>query len=243
MSEQQNAETLRALSDIDVSILRIKKQLDELPHKQQILEVRQKSKELELKALQVQQMANEVARTLVLLSDETQHSDEQIAHAQSVLDKTNEYRETSNLVAEIEMLATRKAQLEEDSLIQMEKQEKIAGVGAQVAEAARKLEAEEQAYTDAYRDAGGRLKQEIFDLQHAREALVATLPENLARDYLSAVEKKTGIGAAHLIDNRCSGCFCTLSEGQLAKLFEGPLIGICPNCNRILVTVATQEAG
>ena len=236
MSEQQNAETLLSLSDIDLSILRLKKQLDELPQKQHILEVRQKIRDLESKAAQVQKMANDVARTLTLLTDETQLNEEHLAETQAGLDKSREYRETSNLVAEMEMLSNRKAKLEEDSLIQMEKQEKIAGVCAQVSEAARKLEAEEQTVTSVYRQVGGKLKQDIFDLERTREALVATLPEDMGQNYKKALVNKAGIGATHLVGNRCSGCFATLSEGQLAKLHEGPLVGACPNCNRMIVT-------
>ena len=237
MSEQQNAETLRTLSDIDLGILRLQKQLDELPQKQQILEVRHKIKELEGKASQVQKMANDVARTLNLLSDESQLNEKNLAETQAGLNKSSQYRETANLVAEMEMLANRKAKLEEDSLIQLEKQEKIAVVSAQVVEAARKLDAEEKAVTAAYRQVGGKLKQDIFDLERTRETLVATLPENVALNYRKALANKAGVGATHLIKNRCSGCFATLSEGQLAKLLEGPPVGVCPNCNRMLVTM------
>ncbi|MCL2529435.1 MAG: hypothetical protein FWE41_03785 [Coriobacteriia bacterium] len=237
MSEQQNAETLRTLSDIDLGILRLQKQLDELPQKQQILEVRHKIKEIEGKASQVQKMANDVARTLNLLSDETQLNEQNLAETQASLNKSSQYRETSNLVAEMDMLANRKAKLEEDTLIQMEKQEKIAVVSAQVVEAARKLEAEEKAITGVYRQVGGKLKQDVFDLERTRETLVATLPESMAQNYRKALANKAGVGATHLIGNRCSGCFATLSEGQLAKLMEGPPVGDCPNCNRMIVTM------
>lgn len=236
MSEQQHAETLLALSDIDLSILRMQKQLDELPFRQQIIEVRQRSRELESKAQQVQKMALDSARKLKLLSDEIVLNDEQIAQAQSGLNTASDYRETSALVAEMEMLANRKAKLEEDSFAQIEKQEKVATVEAQAVAAGKKLTAEEQAYTDAYREAGGRLKQDISDLQHAREALVATLPEKMATRYRKALETKAGIGAAHLAGAQCSGCHGNLSEGQLAKLHEGPPVGECPNCNRLIVT-------
>ncbi|MCL2750908.1 MAG: hypothetical protein FWE96_07940, partial [Coriobacteriia bacterium] len=126
---------------------------------------------------------------------------------------------------------------EEDTLIQMEKQEKIAVVSAQVVEAARKLEAEEKAITGVYRQVGGKLKQDVFDLERTRETLVATLPESMAQNYRKALANKAGVGATHLIGNRCSGCFATLSEGQLAKLMEGPPVGDCPNCNRMIVTM------
>ena len=237
MSELKNAETLRTLSDIDLSILRLQKQLDELPQKKLILEVRQKSKELETKAQQVQKMANDVTRTLNMLSDETTLNEEHLAETQAGLNKSSQYRETSALVAEMDMLANRKAKLEEDTLTQMEKQEKIAAVSAQVAETAKKLEAEEQAVTNAYRKAGGKLKQDIFDQERMREALVATLPQDMAQNYTKALAKKAGIGATYLVGNRCSGCFATLSEGQLAKLTTGPLVGDCPNCNRMIVTI------
>ena len=220
-STQSTAETLLALADIDVSILRLQKQLDELPQKQHILEVRQKLRELEAKDGQVQKMANDAAHTLTMLSDETQLNDRQLAQTQLALDKSSEYRETSALVAEMDMLANRKARLEEDSLIQMEKQEKIATVASQVAAATVKLKAEEQVFTEAYQKSGGKLKQDIFDLEHAREALVATLPEDKAKTYRKALANKAGIGVTTLMGNRCSGCFVTLSEGQMAKLQEG----------------------
>lgn len=241
ISEQKSAETLLALSDIDLKVLRLQKQLDELPHKQQIIEVRQKSRELEAKAQQVQKMALEAARMLKLLSDEAHLNEEQIEQAQAALDKSSEYRETSSLVMEMDMLAKRKAKLEEDSLAQMEKQEKITAVEAQVTEAARKLAQEEQAYTDAYRQTGGKLKQDIADLGHVREALVATLPQAMAQCYTKALATKGGIGAAHLTGNQCSGCHSSLSEGQLAKLQEGPPVGRCPNCNRLLAVGGQPE--
>jgi predicted nucleic acid-binding Zn-ribbon protein len=242
MPEQQHAEILLALSDIDLGILRLLKQLEELPHKQQILDVRKRSRELETKAQQVQKMAHAAARTLKLLTDETELNEAQMAQVQAALDKSSEYRETTALASEMEMLSHRKAKLEEDSLIQMEKQEKVTAVEAQVAEVARKLVQEEQGYTEAYRQAGGKLKQDIADLEHARAALVAGLPEEMAKRYTKALETKSGIGAARLIGNQCSGCYGTLSEGQLAKLQEGPPVGECPNCNRLMVTTGqTRE--
>lgn len=236
MSEKQNAEALLALSEIDLQTLRLQKQLDELPHRQQIIEVRQRTRELESKRAQVEKLAADATRVLKLLSDETELNEAQIAETQKALDGSSEYRETSALVAEMEMLANRKAKLEEDSLAQLEKQEKIVAVQDQVEETARKLAAEEQVYTDAYRQAGGKLKQEISDLEHAREALVESLPKKLAERYTKAFTNKGGIGSAHLSGNQCSGCHGTLSEGQLATLQEGPQVGECPNCNRLIVT-------
>lgn len=236
MSDKKNAETLLALSDIDLSILRLQKQLDELPQKQQIIEVRHKNRELATKVEQVNKLAADAARTLKLLTDETAHNEDQIVQAQASLDKSSEYRETTSLAAEMDMLAGRKNKLEEDSLIQLEKQEKIAAVQAQVASAVGMLEAQEQAYTDEYRKAGGSLKQKISDLEHARTALVSSLPAELARRYTKALENKNGIGAAQLSGNQCSGCHSTLSEGQIAKLQEGLQVGECPNCNRPIVT-------
>ena len=236
MSEQKYAEALVALSDIDLSILRAQKQLDELPHKQQIIEVRKRSRELETKGQQVQKMAHESTRTLQLLTDEIELNEAQIAQTQDNLNKSSEYRETSSLVAEMEMLANRRAKLEEDSLAQMEKQEKVAAVESQVVEAAKKLAAEEQAYIEAYRQAGGKLKQDLSDFEHAREILVAVLPQQMADRYTKALATKAGIGCAHLTGNQCSGCHSSFSEGELAKLQEGPLVGECPHCNRLIVT-------
>jgi len=240
MSEKQQAEALLNLSDIDLNILRLKKQLDELPHRQQIIEVRKKVRDLESKAQQVQKMALDATRTIKLLADETELNEEHIKETQKALDRSSDYRETSALASEMEMLVHRKAKLEEDSLAQMEKQEKVKAVELQVEETAKKLAIEEEAYTDAYRKAGGKLKQDISDFEFAREALVAKLPEDMAQRYTKALETKSGIGAAHISGNQCSGCHSSLSEGQLAKLKEGALVGECPNCNRLIVSISNQ---
>lgn len=237
MSEKQNAETLLNLSGIDIDILRLQKQLDELPHKQQILDVRLRRRELESKSQQVEKMAAETLRVVKLLTDETELNESQIKQVQASLDKSSDYRETASLAAEMEMLANRKAKLEEDNLAQLEKQEKVIAVQQQVIDTAKKLELEEQTYTEAYREAGGKLLQEISDLKQAREALVDTLPADLEQRYNKALASKSGIGAAHLMGNQCSGCHSSLSDGQLAKLMEGPSIGECPNCKRLIVVM------
>jgi uncharacterized protein len=56
----------------------------------------------------------------------------------------------------------------------------------------------------------------------------------LAR-YESTAAAKGGIGAAKLLDVACSACRVELPAERLRELREGPDIGLCPNCRRLLV--------
>jgi predicted nucleic acid-binding Zn-ribbon protein len=235
LSEKQNAQVLLALQEVDLKILRLRKHLDELPQRQKILEVRKKIQEVNGKAAQVEKMRAEVNRVIKLLQDEDVLNKQHIAAAQKNLDKTSDYRETTSLAHELELLAKRAEKIEFDTLAQMEKLDKVNAVDEQVASTLGHLEHEEQLLTNSYQQEGGAINQELSDAEQTHKELLATLEPKLQTRYEKAAKSKGGVGASHLQGAQCSGCHVSLGEGQLSTLKAGPIIGECPNCGRMIV--------
>ncbi|MDR2673029.1 MAG: C4-type zinc ribbon domain-containing protein [Coriobacteriales bacterium] len=235
MQEKQLAQILIALQDIDLKTLRLQKQLDDMPHKRRLLEIKKKLVEVQGKNRQVKKMSADVERTIRLLQDETAHTADQMVQAQKQMDASIDFRESSALGQEMEMLTRRADKLDEDSLVQLEKKDRIDALAAQVVEAIDKLKANEESTIQSYQAEGGAIQHELAALAKTHSALLDSLEPTPRQRYLKAAKAKGGIGASHLEGNQCSGCHVTLSEGQVAKLREGSLVGECPNCGRLMV--------
>ncbi|MDR2108563.1 MAG: hypothetical protein LBP28_03770 [Coriobacteriales bacterium] len=260
-----DAATILALQDADFKLLQLRKRLEELPQRQQILALRPKIADLKAKSERIGQMQAQAKRALSLLTDEQALAQRKIDEAQGQLNASTAYKETAALSAEIESLAKRIAHLEDDELEQMEKLDKTAAVAAQVEEALARLQAQEQQLTQDFQRQGGALTAAVAHEQKLREELLASLPASLARRYEKALVAKGGIAAAHLEDGHCSACHVSFSEGQLLKFRseaagqgsgagsgadsgsgssgsgsgattgQGAGISECPHCHRLLV--------
>ena len=235
MQEEQPARILLALQELDIRVLRLQKRLDELPQRLTILEIRKKLAQAQEKSQKTQSLGAEVDRVFDMLQDEAAQTAQQIKQTQLSLNNSSDFRETSILSKELEMLRKRAEKIERDSLAQMEKKDKVDALAAQLAPAADRLKASEEAVTESYQEVGGALKQQLADANHARDALLGTLEPGLKQRYLRDFQTKGGIGVARLENGQCSGCHVTLSEGQIARLNAGPLIDQCPNCSRLMV--------
>lgn len=215
--------------------MRLRTRLAELPQKRSILEIRKKLTQAQDKDSKVQALAAESDRKFQALQDEATLTSSQIQQAQQALASSCDYRETSVLSKELEVLARRADTLDQDSIQQMEQRDKIDAVAAQLARASDQLKAEEEAVTESYQTTGGAIQQELSEIARTRAILLGSLDAQVRERYERASATLGGSGAARLENNQCSGCHFMLSEGQIANLQAGPLISECPNCSRLLV--------
>ena len=230
-----DASVLLELAQADYLILRIKKQLDELPQRAKLLELRTKKAEVDAKAAQVAQMRQAGEKAIKALQDEEAMLKEKIAKAQKNIDSTTNYKEVTALNKELEGYAKRQEKIEFDSLRQMERLDKIAQVENQVKVALGKLKKQDDELLTVYQAQAGALKREMSAAQELRERLAKELSGDLLARYVRACESKGGRGAAHIEGTHCSGCRVEFTEGQLEKLRSGAQIGECPYCHRLLV--------
>ena len=234
-----DASVLLELAKTDYLILRIKKQLDELPQRARLLELRTKKAEVEAKLEQVAKMRRENEKTVKALQDEEAILKDKTARAKEKTNNAANYKEVMALSKEIDSYAKRMEKVEFESLKQMEKLEKIAQVEEQVNAALSRLKKQDDELLAVYQGQAGALKREMSSAQDLRAKLAKELSGDLLTRYERACESKGGRGAAHIERTHCSGCHVELTEGQLVKLASSPSqIGECPYCHRLLVVEA-----
>jgi predicted nucleic acid-binding Zn-ribbon protein len=73
--------------------------------------------------------------------------------------------------------------------------------------------------------------------REARDAAATNLPADLASLYEQLRTKLGGVGAARLVNGRCSGCHLTLPATELDRIRKEPPDAIirCDQCGRLLV--------
>ncbi|MDR1714152.1 MAG: hypothetical protein LBR39_08405 [Coriobacteriales bacterium] len=230
-----DARTLMELTAADYQLIRLKKQLDGLPQRQKLLDLRAKQAEVQRKAEQVNSLYHECEQAIKQLQDEEASLKAKSAEAQAQIDTAANYKEVTNLTLELESLARRREKVEFEALKLMERLDKAAEVQAQVQQALEKLSRQDEELVSSFQSEGAAIQKETFITEKLREQLTAALPAELLKRYEQARQAKGGAGAAHLEGSHCSGCRVAFTDGQLAKLTQGPEIGECPHCHRLLV--------
>ncbi len=230
-----DAKMLLDLTAVDLKLMRLKKQLDDLPQRAQLLQLRTKRAEVETKAKQVEQMYKECEQAIAKLQDEEVMIKEKSAHVQEQIDQTSNYKEVAAFTKEIEGFAKRLEKIEFETLKLLERSDKIKAVDEQVEAALARLTKQDADLLEEYQVQAGALKKEELQAQQEREACEKALPADLAKRYEKAREAKGGFGAARIEGTHCSGCHVEYTEGQIAKLRGGEHISECPYCHRLLV--------
>ncbi|MDR3315849.1 MAG: C4-type zinc ribbon domain-containing protein [Coriobacteriales bacterium] len=230
-----DARTLLELSSTDYALLRLKKQLDTLPQRKKLLDLRTKRAEVEKKVLQIEALRSDCEQVIKRLQDEEASLRAKADEVQHKVDETSNYKEVGNLSKEIEGFAKRIEKIEFETLRQLERSDKIAQVEKQVHAALAKLNKQDEELIASFQADGGALQKEMFVAQKLRQTLAESLPAELLERYEKARQAKGGTGAAHLELTHCSGCRVELTDGQLAALKSGPEISECPYCHRLLV--------
>ncbi|MDR0347208.1 MAG: hypothetical protein LBH56_02405 [Coriobacteriales bacterium] len=233
-----NAQILLELTTADRALLRLRKQLDELPQRAKLLELRTKRVEVDTKAEQIARMRKECEQAIKALQDEETMLKDKTAEVQAHIDQTSNYKEVVAFTREIESFAKRREKIEFDMLKQLERSDKISQVEAQVNAALSRLAKQDKEILSSYQAQAGGLKREASATQQRRETLIKNLSPELQERYEKLREAKGGLGAAHVEGAHCSVCRVELTEGQLTRLRTGGEVGECPYCHRLMVVKA-----
>lgn len=236
-------QTLLALQECDLEIARARKELDELPEKREIIEVRRKIAEVNALRVRAEEVAHRLDRSIAGNTDEVAGIDAKIAGVQTSLEsgQTNNPREVHNLSREMDALRRRKDKLEVDTIGLMERAEKAREQSAKIDAGLAALAGREQTAIARFQEKGAVLLQGIAQREEHRASLAVELGEQLLSQYESAAGSKAGIGAARLTEATCSACRMELPAERVQELRNGPEIGLCPNCRRLLVVRGADD--
>lgn len=232
-----DAEALIALGELDLAIARLERSLDELPEKRAILQLRHRLADIEAVHAKAVAYCESVDRMIGRSTDETAAVTEKMESEQARIlsgEVTNP-KELQNITREIDALGRKKASLESETLALMEKAESARGQREKIESTLEEGREKERELVERFKTKGGDLKTEIERLRAKREKLVATIDASLVERYERVRGAKHGIAVGVLEDGVCSACRTELPAGRAQELEDGPPIGECPNCRRILV--------
>jgi len=146
-------------------------------------------------------------------------------------------KEAESLQHEVESLARRQGDLEDQLLDLMERRDEA---GKQLDVVRARLEAASAACAVAVsaRDTSfAEIDAGVVEQRARRAATAATVPADLLQMYERIRASSAGVGAARLYRQRCEGCHLELSGGDLAAVRTAAAEEVvrCEECGRILV--------
>lgn len=152
-------------------------------------------------------------------------------------------KELERLQHEVQSLARRQGDLEEQVLGLMEQREAADAVLAEVGRATERVTAEHAEATSRRDAAFAEIDAELSDREADRATLTAVLPADLLALYERIRASSGGTGAAPLRQRRCEGCRMELASSELNRAREAPDDEVlrCDECGRILVR--TPDSG
>ncbi len=237
------AHALLELQDRDLRIMRLAKQLDEMPEKRAILAARSKIADIRRLEQRTDGAVRAAESEVKRLEDEvSQVADKMEAEqAKLVSGEVTNPKELQNISRELDGLRKRKEQLEQAELDGMSRRETAVEQSAKVTAAIEAGEAREAELTKEFQEKGGALISDMEALRSERAALAAGLAAEVLAHYDALRESKSGLAAARLEGDMCGVCRVTVPAAELDTLREGPTVASCPNCGRILVVTTEVE--
>lgn len=240
MTESPTADQLDALLSLqrtETSIRRLEHRLDELPEQAALDESLERAgkvrAERDAKRVDLDRLAADVRKLegeLELLQQ--RRADEQ---QKMYAGEISNPRELQALRAEIGNLAERIEALEDDLLEVMESREELQGEIDELERTSEELATEEDQLTAARDEAAKGILAELAELEVARDEERDRVPDDLLERYEAKKEKHGGVAVGALDGGICTACRLELTPLEISELRDGPPVGTCPQCQRLLV--------
>lgn len=229
------AADLLELQATDIEITRATKRLDELPEKAAILQARAKQREVAALAQKADTLLRKLEAEVKHRKDEAEMIDAKLAQEQVKIMATTDHRAVQSISREMDGLKRRRDKIEMEELQFMERAEKARSQVTAIDEHSAKLTATEAGLVEKFKDVGGGVQDEIARLEKRRAQLAKRIPAETLGRYEAIRSAKGGIGVGRLEGSMCSACRMELPAERVKALTEGPVVGLCPQCRRLIV--------
>jgi len=144
-------------------------------------------------------------------------------------------RELESLQHEIESLARRRTEREDELLESMEQRERLDSRAAEARSTTDELRARADAMGAAALEELEGIERDLGSRGAEREEAVTAIDPDILDLYEELRAQKKGVGAAALIDGVCQGCHEQLSAMEMDRLKRAEGVRRCEYCRRILV--------
>lgn len=230
--------TLLQMQQVDLEIIRLEKELAELPQRKVIVAAREKKRVIEEKRARVEAMRKEAEAKLSRVSDEDAKLAVKQRIAQEAVENAKDnYRNVEARAKEMNGYAKRRATLEEELDKLGSELAKVEEIEAQVSSLLESVNRQEAEATEAFQTQGGALKNDIARLEAQKARVSEHLSEGIRGLYEKTVSRTGGVAVARLLDGKCSACRTPIDGGRLLDLKAQAPLATCPNCKRLLIVV------
>ena len=229
------AADLLELQTTDIEIARATKRLDELPEKAAILQARAKQREVAVLAQKAGLLLRKLEAEVKVRKDEAEMIDAKLAQEQVKIMATTDHRAVQSISREMDGLKRRRDKIEMEELQFMERAEKARSQVAAIEDHQVKVAATEAGLVDKFKEVGGGVQDEITSLEKRRAQLAKRVSAQTLERYETIRLAKGGIGVGRLEGSMCSACRMELPAERVKDLTEGPDVGLCPQCRRLIV--------
>ena len=227
------------MQEHDTAIDQLRHRRVTLPERAELARLEEEVAGLERRLAEVEGQREGVARRQKRLEDELASIEAKIAEIDKRLysGAITVPRELQAMQAEVESLRRRRSDLEDEVLEAMAEREPLEHEVSRLEGERAERDADGGRLRTAIAEAEAALDTEMGREREAREVAAARLPPALAKLYEELRTKLGGIGAARLVNGRCSGCHLTLPASELDRIRREPPDTVirCDQCGRLLV--------
>lgn len=235
-ASEKDLESLLSVQEIDLEILRKKKQIDELPQRETILDARNKRSVINDKHNKVESLKKDTAKRLSSINDEDESLQKKENGVQAALNAASgdfrnveaRSKELAGIVKRRETLSNERTQIEEEL-------EKIGEIERKLARALDEVDFIEDEATKTFKENGGALKSDIANLEADKAKIIAKIDPEIAKIYSKTAERVGSVAIGKLEDARCGVCRASIDCGRLIDLKNQAPLGVCPSCRRLLI--------
>jgi predicted nucleic acid-binding Zn-ribbon protein len=229
---QEEIARLIELQKIDLEILKIEKEMKEIP--QSLQKARSDKENLEKKLESLNQVIEEKKKQKEIFEEELKEEYQRLKTTQTRLIQIRGTREYQLLLREIEETKKASKQKEEEILNLMEEIENLEKEKQKLEEEMEKINALFEEEKQKFEAHCAELAQQKEKIMEKREELAKKIPANLLRKYEAVRQKKNGIGIAPVMNAVCEGCHMAIPPQLYNELQKDNRYYECPHCKRLI---------
>ena len=232
-------EDLLVVQEHDTAADQLRHKKQTLPELARLAEVEQAIAGIDATMAEVGGRRDDVARRQQRHEDELASIEAKITEVDKKLysGTVSALRELQAMEADIASLKRHSSDIEDQALEAMQEREPLDAELSTLAQQRSTLEAETDQLRQAIADQTKVIDSELATELEARSAAASSIPDDLLAQYERLRAQNGGVGAARLVNGRCSGCHLTLPATELDRIKRGDAdtLVLCDQCGRILV--------
>lgn len=235
------AEKLLRLQELDLELTRIRTTAENLPQRTKVMAARAASKKV---ATELTKIVGQRKDLEIEINDLEVHKKFLTAKVDEVqgLDQTD-FRSTKDIEYSLSSLAKKLEKVDFDSEKLVERLEVVERAEKNARAMAKRLQAEESAQAESFKQATAELTARVKEIGVERESLIKAIPQEILETYNAASKRFKGLAVEKLEGNRPSICRVALQPSSFSDIRKANTdIVTCPYCKRMLVVLPETEA-